>query len=223
MDEELGDQQWEQIAPLLPQHQRRGRPRADDRRTIEGIPSASSGQVCGCSGPVAAGRTYQQGMAGQPVYLPPQAKGVAGPGSVGTDTAEVSQHPGPPGQTGLEPGFSGWPRLHRGARQKGGQDIAYGWKGKGSTVHLVTEGNGLPLAFLVTAANVSEVTVGLEVLDRVKVPRPQGRPRQRRSRFYRGFAGEGFSRPFQGGSGKAAAADQADLPWCIQSAGVAGR
>ena len=43
----------------------------------------------------------------------------------------------------------------------------------------MTEGNGLPLAFLVTAANVSEVTVGLEVLDRVKVPRPQGRPGQR--------------------------------------------
>ena len=43
----------------------------------------------------------------------------------------------------------------------------------------MTEGNGLPLAFLVTAANVSEVTVGLEVVDRVKVPRPQGRPRQR--------------------------------------------
>jgi hypothetical protein len=57
---------------------------------------------------------------------------------------------------------------------QGGEDIAYGWKGKGSTIHLVTEGNGLPLAFLVTAANVSEVTVGLEVLDRVKVPRPQG-------------------------------------------------
>ena len=44
---------------------------------------------------------------------------------------------------------------------------------------LVTEGNGLPLAFLVTAANVSEVTVGLKVIDQVKVPRPQGRPRQR--------------------------------------------
>jgi hypothetical protein len=56
---------------------------------------------------------------------------------------------------------------------------AYGWKGKGSTVHLVTEGNGLPLAYLVTPANVSEVTVGLEVVDRVRVPRPQGRPRQR--------------------------------------------
>jgi transposase len=43
----------------------------------------------------------------------------------------------------------------------------------------VTEGNGLPLAFLVTAANVAEVTVGLKVVDRIRVPRPQGRPRQR--------------------------------------------
>jgi hypothetical protein len=37
----------------------------------------------------------------------------------------------------------------------------------------------LPLAFLVTAANVSEVTVGLKVVDRVRVPRPKGRPKQR--------------------------------------------
>jgi transposase len=37
MDEDLGDEQWEQITPLLPQHQRRGRPRADDRRTMNGI------------------------------------------------------------------------------------------------------------------------------------------------------------------------------------------
>ena len=36
-DEELGDEQWEMIAPLLPQHKRRGRPRADDRRTLDGI------------------------------------------------------------------------------------------------------------------------------------------------------------------------------------------
>jgi transposase len=37
MDEELGDEQWELIAPLLPKHKRRGRPRADDRRTLNGI------------------------------------------------------------------------------------------------------------------------------------------------------------------------------------------
>ena len=37
----------------------------------------------------------------------------------------------------------------------------------------------MALAFLVTAANVAEVTVGLKVVDRVRVPRPQGRPKQR--------------------------------------------
>jgi hypothetical protein len=63
--------------------------------------------------------------------------------------------------------------------KKGAEDIAYGRKGKGSTIHLLTEGNGLPLAFLVTAASVAEVTVGLKVVDRVRVPRPQGRPKQR--------------------------------------------
>ena len=37
MDEELDDQDWELIVPLLPQHKSRGRPRADDRRTLNGI------------------------------------------------------------------------------------------------------------------------------------------------------------------------------------------
>jgi transposase len=37
----------------------------------------------------------------------------------------------------------------------------------------------LPLAYLVTAANVSEVTVGLKVVDRVRVPRRHGRPKKR--------------------------------------------
>jgi Putative transposase of IS4/5 family (DUF4096) len=34
---ELQEEQWELIAPLLPKHKRRGRPRADDRRTLNGI------------------------------------------------------------------------------------------------------------------------------------------------------------------------------------------
>src|SRR5918992_1177207 len=108
--------------------------------------------------------------------MPPPVESVAGSGSVGKDTADLSRHSGLPGQAGLGRGLSGWQFR---AWQKGGEDVGYGWKGKGSTVHLVTEGNGIPLAYLVTAANVSEVTVGLEVVDRVKVPRSQGRPRQR--------------------------------------------
>jgi transposase len=37
MDEELGEEQWDLIAPLLPKPKGRGRPRAEDRRTLNGI------------------------------------------------------------------------------------------------------------------------------------------------------------------------------------------
>ena len=37
MGEELSDDQWALIEPLLPAHKGRGRPRADDRRTFNGI------------------------------------------------------------------------------------------------------------------------------------------------------------------------------------------
>ena len=111
-----------------------------------------------------------------PFHLPSSPPGMATPGGMGTYLAHLPEDTRPAGPTGLEPGFPGWQLC---ASQKGGEDIAYGWKGKGSTVHLLTEGKGLPLAFLVTAANVAEVTVGLKVVDQVRVPRPQGRPKQR--------------------------------------------
>jgi len=34
---ELADAQWQVVAPLLPSPRRRGRPRADDRKTLNGI------------------------------------------------------------------------------------------------------------------------------------------------------------------------------------------
>ena len=37
MEGELQEEQWELIAPLLPKPKRRGRPRAEDRRTLNGI------------------------------------------------------------------------------------------------------------------------------------------------------------------------------------------
>jgi transposase len=37
MEEELQDDQWALIQPLLPPQKRRGRRRADDRRTLNGI------------------------------------------------------------------------------------------------------------------------------------------------------------------------------------------
>jgi transposase len=37
MEGDLRDGQWDLTAPLLPSHKKRGRPRADDRRTLNGI------------------------------------------------------------------------------------------------------------------------------------------------------------------------------------------
>ena len=95
---------------------------------------------------------------------------------MGAHMAQSSEDPGRTGQAGLEPGVPGWKFR---PSQKGGEDVDYGWKGKGSTVHMMTEGEGLPLAFDVTGASVSEVTVGLDVVDRVRVPRARGRPKKR--------------------------------------------
>jgi transposase len=128
----------------------------------------------GCCAPVPDGGTSPGGMEPLPPAIVASRNGNTR-GS-GRHLAHLLESPGPAGPVGLEPGFPGW-QLR--PRQKGGEDIAYGWKGKGSTVHLLTEGNGLPLAFLVTAANVAEVRVGLKVVDQVRVPRPQGRPKQR--------------------------------------------
>ncbi|MEM7580432.1 MAG: hypothetical protein AAF316_11400 [Cyanobacteria bacterium P01_A01_bin.80] len=38
----------------------------------------------------------------------------------------------------------------------GGEEIAYGGKGKGVLIHTLTEGNGMPLANSTTPANGSE-------------------------------------------------------------------
>jgi hypothetical protein len=54
---------------------------------------------------------------------------------------------------------------------KRSEDTAYGWEGKGSTMHMLTEVNGLPPAFLVTTANVAEV--GVKAVGQVRVPDPK--------------------------------------------------
>jgi hypothetical protein len=62
----------------------------------------------------------------------------------------------------------------------GGEDIAYGHKGKGILIHTLTDGNGMPLANCTTPANGSERDQVIPLLDRIKVKTNQpGRPRKR--------------------------------------------
>ena len=50
----------------------------------------------------------------------------------------------------------------------GGEEIEYGFKGKGTTTHLLVEGNGLAIACTSTAANDDERQQVEPLLDRVQ-------------------------------------------------------
>lgn len=62
----------------------------------------------------------------------------------------------------------------------GGEEVAYGHKGKGILIHTLTEGNGMPLANCTTPANGSEREQVIPLLDKVKLKTLKpGRPRKR--------------------------------------------
>ena len=61
----------------------------------------------------------------------------------------------------------------------GGDEVAYGFKGKGVTVHSLVDGEGLPLALRSTAANVYEPVQVIPLLESIDVQTGlPGRPRK---------------------------------------------
>jgi hypothetical protein len=62
----------------------------------------------------------------------------------------------------------------------GGEGVAYGGKGKGILIHLVPEGNGMPISCCTTPAHGDERQQVLPLLDRIKVKTSTvGRPIKR--------------------------------------------
>jgi len=62
----------------------------------------------------------------------------------------------------------------------GGEEVAYGRKGKGILIHTLTEGGGMPLANSTTAANGSEREQIIPLLDSIKLKTlKKGRPRKK--------------------------------------------
>ena len=89
----------------------------------------------------------------------------------------LSFDPGPARETGLGGVLSG--RDLRSV-ERGGSKVGFGRKGKGSTWHQLTDGNGLPLSGLLTGADVHELTKALAVVDGICVPKSSGRGRSRK-------------------------------------------
>ena len=64
-------------------------------------------------------------------------------------------------------------------RKGGGEEVAYGHKGKAVLIHTRTVGHGIPLAYSTTPANASEREQIIPLLDQVKLQTlKRGRPRK---------------------------------------------
>jgi len=130
MEEELHDSQWMLIAPLLPQHKGRGRPRANDRRTLNSILGVLRSGACRKELP----RRYGSRSTCHRRLL--EWHELRGYGIIPVGPASA---PWTSRASWIGARLSWMAAL---SQPKRGQDIAYGWKGKRSTVHLVTEGDG---------------------------------------------------------------------------------
>jgi len=161
------DSQWVFIQPLLPPPARTGRPRADDRRTIEGILYVL---VTGCR------RQDLPREYGAPTTvwrrLRPRGE------------LDVWEHIWRAALAELDrQGELDWSMAFLDGSfapaKKGGEQVGLTKKGKGTKWMLVIDGNGLPVGFHLDSANTAEVRLAKATLDTIAVPRPRGRPRQR--------------------------------------------
>ena len=159
--------QWPFILAFLPPPARTGRPRADDRRTIEGILYVL---ITGCRWQDLP-REY-----GAPTTVWRRLKqwGEAG----------VWEHIWRAAPAGLDQqGRLDWSMAFLDGSfapaKKGGEQVGLTKKGKGTKWMLVIDGNGLPLGFHLDSANTAELRLAEATLDTIAVARPRGRPRRR--------------------------------------------
>jgi transposase len=178
----LTDKQWVFIHPLLPPPARTGRPRADDRRTIEGILYVL---ITGCpwqdlpreyGAPTTVWRRLKHwGEAG--VWARIWRAALAALDMQGKLDWSMAF---------LDGSFV--------PAKKGGEHVGLTRKGKGTKWMLVVDGNGLPLGFHLDSAQVAEVRLAERTLDTIRVARLRGRPRQRPKKLVadRGYDSGGF-------------------------------
>lgn len=184
----LTDEQWAFIQPLLPPPTRTGRPRADDRRTVEGIVYVL---ITGCrwqdlpreyGAPTTVWRRLKRwGEAGIWERIWRAA------------LATLDLH----GQLDWSMAFLDGSFV---PAKKGGEHVGLTRKGKGTKWMLVIDGNGLPLGFHLDSANRAEVRLAEQTLDTIRVARPRGRPKLRPEKLVadRGYDSRAFRRVLRG-------------------------
>jgi transposase len=181
---QLTEPQWAFIQPLLPPPAPTGRPRANDRRTIEGVLYIL---ITGCRWQDLP-REY-----GAPTTVWRRLKrwGEAGVWERIWRAALATldqQSKLDWSITFLDGSFA--------PAKRGGEHVGVTKKGKGTKWMLVVDGNGLPLGFHLESANVAEVKLAEQTLDTIRVARPRGRPKRRPQKLVadRGYDSGAFRR-----------------------------
>lgn len=181
---DLTDRQWAVIAPLLPPRARTGRPRADDRKTLNGILWVLRTGARWADLP----RRYGAPSTCHHRLTTWQARGVwerlwrallsALDGRGGIDW-----------QTGYLDGTFV-------TAKRGGEAVGPTRRGKGTKVMAVVDGRGLPLGLLVASAREAEVTLAEPTLATIRVPQHWGRPKTRPRQVVadKGYDSAGFRR-----------------------------
>src|SRR5262249_24553779 len=163
----LTDGQWALIRPLLPPPARTGQPRANDRRTIDGILYIL---ITGCRWQDLP-RDY-----GAPTTVWRRLK-CWGEGGVWERIWRATL------ATLDQQGKLDWSMTFLNGSYapatKGGDKVGLTKKGKGIKWMLVVDGSGLPLGFHLDSATKAEVKLAEQTLDTIRLVRPRGRPKQR--------------------------------------------
>jgi transposase len=163
----LTDRQWAFMQPLLPPPAHTGRPRANDRRTIEGIVYVLT---TGCrwqdlpdeyGAPTTVWRRLKR-WGEQGVWERIWRAALAALDRQGQLDWSMAF---------LDGSFA--------PAKKGGEKVGLTKKGKGTKWMLAIDGNGLPMGFHLDSANTAEVKLAEQTLDTISVARPRGRPRRR--------------------------------------------
>jgi transposase len=181
----LTDRQWTFIRPLLPPPARTGPPRADDRRTIEGILYVL---ITGCRWQDLP-REY-----GAPTTLWWRLKRWGEEGVWvriwRAALAALDQR-----------GQLDWSMAYLDGSfapaKMGGAKVGVTKQGQGTKWMLVVDGNGLPLGFHLDSASTAEVMLAEQTLDTVGVSRPRGCPKRRPKKLVadRGYDSSTFALP----------------------------
>ena len=159
--------QWALIEPLLPLPNKMGRPRANDRQTLEAILWIDRTGARWQDLPAAYGddstanrRLHKWQKTG--IWQTIWQAGLRVLDQRGQ--LDLSQ-------TNLDAIFA--------PAKAGGCGVGNTRKGKGTKIEIVSEGHSIPISLIVANANEAEITLAEATLRAIRIPQPRGRPKTR--------------------------------------------